>query len=78
MEDGRVMWRGYITPVPSKEMVYFEDLRSISQFILPYLEKLGAVQEEPVVQTRPWKASQIQLETLKRRAKRQSEYTGME
>jgi hypothetical protein len=52
-EDGRVTWRGYITHVPSKERMYFEDLKTISRFILPYLKKMGDI-PEPVYHPRRW------------------------
>ena len=40
-ETGRVMWRGYITHVPSGERRYLENLDDIAAFIIPYLEGMG-------------------------------------
>jgi hypothetical protein len=55
-EDGRTTWRGHITHVPSKERLYFEDLKSISQFILPYLKQTGTTQR-PFIHARRWTKS---------------------
>lgn len=42
-EVGRVLWRGYITHVPSGERRYIEDFEAIQRFMIPYLESMGAV-----------------------------------
>jgi hypothetical protein len=38
---GQAEWRGYITHVTSGQRRYFKDLKQISGFITPYLEKMG-------------------------------------
>jgi hypothetical protein len=40
-ESGKAKWRGYITHVLSGKRGYFEELRKIIDFIMPYLEKMG-------------------------------------
>jgi hypothetical protein len=39
-EAGKARWRGHITHVPGGERRYFEDLRGIVIFILPYLDSM--------------------------------------
>ncbi len=38
---GRVVWRGYITHVPSSRRRYLKDLDEIGDFIASYLEEMG-------------------------------------
>jgi hypothetical protein len=40
-ESGQVVWRGYITHVPSGKSQYFQTLNAIVDFIVPYLEAMG-------------------------------------
>lgn len=40
-ENGRVLWRGHITHVTSGERRYFRHLDQISDFIGPYLARMG-------------------------------------
>ncbi len=40
-EDGRAVWRGHITHVPSGQRRYLQDLSEITDFIAIYLEQLG-------------------------------------
>ncbi len=39
--DGRGVWHGHITHVPSYERRYLENLGEIEDFIAPYLEEMG-------------------------------------
>lgn len=39
-EVGLARWRGYITHVPSGKRGYFKDLREVSLFLAPYLERM--------------------------------------
>jgi hypothetical protein len=40
-EDGRAIWRGHITHVPSGERRYLKQLNDVVAFIVPYLTKMG-------------------------------------
>lgn len=40
--DGQGVWRGRITHVPSYERRYLKNLSEIEDFIVPYLEAMGA------------------------------------
>ena len=40
-EAGHVVWRGSITHIPGGERRTIQDLHSIEEFIVPYLEKMG-------------------------------------
>jgi len=40
-ESDQVVWRGYITHVPSGRNRYFQTLDAIVDFIVPYLEAMG-------------------------------------
>ncbi|RME01413.1 MAG: hypothetical protein D6816_12340 [Bacteroidetes bacterium] len=42
-EGARPAWRGHITHIPSGERRYFEELSTISLFVLPYLEEMGVL-----------------------------------
>lgn len=42
----RVLWRGHITHVPSKERRYFDDLSGLIRFVAPYLEQIAIDAEE--------------------------------
>jgi hypothetical protein len=46
-EDGRAIWRGHITHVPSGERLYLQDLDTIRLFIEPYLEGMGVNFNKP-------------------------------
>ena len=46
-EDGRAIWRGHITHVPSGERLYLQDLDTIRLFIEPYLEMMGVNLDKP-------------------------------
>jgi hypothetical protein len=38
----RATWRGYITHVPTGERYYFVEVDEIAEFLIPYLQRLGA------------------------------------
>lgn len=40
-ETGRVVWRGHVTHVPSRERRYFADLRGMLDFMTQYMRQLG-------------------------------------
>jgi hypothetical protein len=40
-EDGKVLWRGYVTHVPGGERRFFDNLNAIVRFIKPYLGELN-------------------------------------
>ncbi len=40
-EDGRATWRGHITHVPGGERRYLKKLSDVSEFIVPYLNRMG-------------------------------------
>ncbi len=40
-EDGRAIWRGYITHVPGGERRYMKQPNDILMFIMPFLNKMG-------------------------------------
>ena len=40
-EAGRAKWRGHITHVLSGERRYLQTLSGITDFIMPYLERMG-------------------------------------
>jgi len=40
-ESGKVMWRGHITHVPSGIRRYLKNLDDITDFVAPYLERMG-------------------------------------
>ena len=40
-EAGRATWRGHITHVPSGTRRYLSNVRDISDFIIPYLKRMG-------------------------------------
>jgi hypothetical protein len=40
-EDGRAIWRGYITHVPGGERRYLKRLNDILIFIMPFLNQMG-------------------------------------
>ena len=40
-EDGRGLWHGHITHIPSHERHYLKNLDEIPDFIAPHLEEMG-------------------------------------
>jgi hypothetical protein len=38
LQNGQTIWRGHITHIPSKRRRYFDDYRSLQQFIEAYLQ----------------------------------------
>jgi hypothetical protein len=40
-EDGREVWHGHITHVPTGQRRYLKDLSEIEDFIAPHLEDMG-------------------------------------
>jgi hypothetical protein len=40
-EDGREIWHGHITHVPTSQRRYLKNLDEIEDFIAPYLEEMG-------------------------------------
>ena len=40
-EGGKIIWRGHITHVPSGTRKYIRSLEEISNFIVPFLDKMG-------------------------------------
>jgi len=40
-EAGQATWRGHITHVPSGDRRYLKDLDDISNFVVPYLDRMG-------------------------------------
>jgi hypothetical protein len=46
-QSGQALWRGRITHVPSGLERYFDNLTSLIDFIVPYLEEIGAASNKP-------------------------------
>lgn len=40
-EDGREVWHGHITHVPTGQRRYLKDLSEVEDFIAPHLEDMG-------------------------------------
>ncbi len=40
-EAGRLVWRGSMTHIPGGERRTFQDLEAISEFIMPFLQRMG-------------------------------------
>jgi len=40
-EAGQATWRGHITHVPNGDRHYLKDLDDISNFVVPYLDRMG-------------------------------------
>jgi len=52
-ETGRIVWRGYITHVPSGERRYLKRLSDIADFIACYLKEMG-VEPRPHLRVGRW------------------------
>jgi hypothetical protein len=64
--DGRAVWRGHITHVPSGARHYFDRLAAIKRIIAPYLESLG-VPPNRRTQLRGWLVARVRRLARKER-----------
>jgi hypothetical protein len=46
-EIDQTSWRGHITYILDEKRKYFQDLEEVTDFILPYLERMGVKNSQP-------------------------------